>query len=471
MTCTIRNILACILGFIVFLPGVASSETVTLELKMLNDRSQFTASGMENDFLYRMTYPQHHLYNQSQNANGENPSFSKITKKEPDSYQCKHPFRGVFKFGDFDYPFVLDGKNLDSSGYDTLYFDANRNGDLTDDPKIQANDLPQNIRFGNHSAHREFPRQTIKVTAGEKSYDYSFFVQVYSNTEMNMGPNTSLYAYASINSAAYREGEVSLNGKTHHLVLLDFNSNGRFDDQPEVNTAISKSVGRYYTQPTDMLLVNPDLNNRDSFGYNLTGRKERQPVSKLLNIDGTFYQMQVSANGETLSLTPSKVGMGKVKNPNKKYSAVVFGDQGFLKIDGSGSEPVSLPEGKWKLLEYMIDLTDPNDKVARVPNRPQSQKPYTLVSAYGSPKGPEVTVKKNETVVFPFGPPYHPQVDLMKLGGQTNSNEVRLEMKLLGSTGELCSSLQVKGSQPPGPTFVIASPEGEIVERGKFEYG
>ena len=38
------------------------------------------------------------------------------------------------------------------------------------------------------------------------------------------------YLVLSFNAATCRAGDVTLNGKKHHVVVLDFNSNGRFDD-------------------------------------------------------------------------------------------------------------------------------------------------------------------------------------------------------------------------------------------------
>jgi hypothetical protein len=44
-------------------------------------------------------------------------------------------------------------------------------------------------------------------------------------------------------------------------------------------------------------------------------------------------------------------------------------------------------------------------------------------------------------------------------------------MKLIGSTGEECTSMTVEGSQPPKPEFTITDSEGKVVESGSFEYG
>ena len=81
-------------------------------------------------------------------------------------------------------------------------------------------------------------------------------------------------------------------------------------------------------------------------------------MSKLVNIDGRFYELKISPAGDKLTLTASAVPLGSVTNPNDGFRAMIYGDQGFLKIRGKKGTPVAVPEGQWKLLSYTIDATD-----------------------------------------------------------------------------------------------------------------
>ena len=65
------------------------------------------------------------------------------------------------------------------------------------------------------------------------------------------------YAQISINAAAYREGEITLEGKKRHVVLIDFNSNGRFDDEIKIRENVRGSNGQIYPEQGDMLLLDP----------------------------------------------------------------------------------------------------------------------------------------------------------------------------------------------------------------------
>jgi hypothetical protein len=205
----------------------------------------------------------------------------------------------------------------------------------------------------------------------------------------------------------------------------------------------------------------------------------------------------ISPSGDKLSLTPATPDIGFVTNPAEEFSAVVYGDQGFLKIHGGKSKPVSLPAGSWKLLSYTIDLTG----IAET-NKPAAEKKAagdkkekqgalleaivkamaasaapavsaqplraTRVSAQATSDYKPIEVRKGETVLLPFGPPYKPTV---KVDYAQGSGQVRLGMTLFGSAGERCTDMMVQGNRPGKPSFTISNPKGEIVYRGNFDYG
>ena len=66
-------------------------------------------------------------------------------------------------------------RNANAQQYDRLYFDLNRNGDLTDDKPIEAR--PRGL-FSGGSA--EFPRVDLTLDVEGTKLDYSFFVTAYS---------------------------------------------------------------------------------------------------------------------------------------------------------------------------------------------------------------------------------------------------------------------------------------------------
>jgi hypothetical protein len=205
-------------------------------------------------------------------------------------------------------------------------------------------------------------------------------------------------------------------------------------------------------------------------------------LSKIVNIEGRFFNVKASPAGEKFTLTPSSIPVGRVTNPNKGYRAVVYSDIGFMKISGDDSGKATLPEGEWKLASYTIDRTGFAEKkkaegptslldtlsAALTQNQSSSRSRYTRISAHGTDSYVAVKVRGGETVKFPFGPPYMPTVTASH---QSGSSTASLGMSLIGSGGERCSSIYVNGSRPPNPEFTITDPDGNKVHTGKFEYG
>ena len=196
-------------GLCFFLVTAGYTETVTLELKKLDDLKNRSDVQNASDTLFRRTSSQGFSYQQN-----EKKDFSALIKKEKKEYQCKYPFKGALHLGNDDYAFVLDSSDIKAKGYDLLLFDKNKNGDLTDDEVIRAKSLTGGMPNGQVSADREFPKIELPIQAGEQKFEYAFFFQVYSQFVENSGQESiPFYASARINAAAYREGEIQVNGK------------------------------------------------------------------------------------------------------------------------------------------------------------------------------------------------------------------------------------------------------------------
>lgn len=560
-----RRILFSWIGAIVASAGVllaalgAPGEECTLTLKRLESTSRYTPA----EYQFRATYSQS-VQGQFQDAGGNvrfriggseetEKAFKRIVKKEPAKYDCKHPFRGVVKFGGQEFGFTFDAAGakpdekdakkeaekaaeakkeakkkeqakkksslLDSLSkalapepsvpearlpgkaivYNRFYFDQNRNGDLTDDKVIQSESGDSRLLSSSMNyAQARFPVVTVPLEAGGTKYEYAFSVNVtYQAIDQSMG-----YASASFSAAAYREGEITLEGKKRKVALVDFNSNGRFDDAMSVRDDVRGRAGEVYPQYGDILLVDPQASSPVYLNpYDVTSSGNRYNVSKLVSIDGKFYDMAIAPAGEKLSLKPATPSIGYVTNPNEGFTAVVYSDKGFMKISGGKSKPAPLPEGTWKLLSYTIDQTGIEEKPKPPPEKKEKpgekgkegQKPSELLSAVVRALGGGVAasapvmpmrftrvsaqatrdckpfeVRKGQTVALPFGPPYKPVVSVEYA---QSPEQVRLGMTLVGSAGERCSDMMVRGGRPTRPEFTVSNPKGEIVYRGNFEYG
>jgi hypothetical protein len=232
----------------------------------------------------------------------------------------------------------------------------------------------------------------------------------------------------------------------------------------------------------------------------------RQYLSKLVRIDSRLYEVKISPAGDRLTLTPFSAAIGHVTNPNVPFSGTIYGDRGFLPISAAKGKPAAVPEGRWKLLSYSIQVNDskeppslPGEEENEIPaeserqdqglgHRTRSQpilgtrrsalEPEAanarqrcwLVSGRATGDYQEVTVRDGQTVTLPFGPPYRPVVKASETEVIRGGAQVALWMSLVGSCGEMVQNLTVDGQLPPNPELVITDPKGNIVQEGSVDY-
>jgi hypothetical protein len=491
--------------------------------------------------------------------NEQTAAFKKLVKTEP-KYKSDCPFRGVAKLGTQEYPFALDAvpekaKSKDTKSkdgkaepaedkndkaaddndsdeeekvsadeskadenaekksdkdekekkdaplkavrYNRLYIDLNRNGDLTDDKVVKATPMPGVVLNGSYVSF-SFPQVDLTIEVDGTPIEYAIRMSGYMNVQKEFS-----YAGVQLSAAAYREGEITLDGKTHRVVLIDNNGNGRFDDEIKVNPNVRGGNGEVYPQAGDHLLIDPESKVPDS-PYDPAQSKFRNYVSKWVTIDGRFYDVKITPAGDKITLDPSATPLGKVSNPNDGYSAMIYSDQGFLKISGDKDSPSPVPVGEWKLLSYSIDQTEtpkPAEEKPKEENKPKTDdqaeskddSPKAMskaiknllnnapagtkairrstVSARATGNYKPVKVMEGETVEMPFGPPYKPVVTSYPGVDAKKQPVTQLSMSLVGMAGENCSNMTVKGGRPEKPKFTIMDPDDKVVESGSFEYG
>ena len=163
----------------------------------------------------------------------DNQTFKKVVTKEPAKYHAKHPFRGVATLGSKQYGFVLDKQDEKSKDYDRLYFDLNGNGDLTDNKPIdkpgqKAGKLSGGL-FGLFVCARGLQRRNFPASISPSTWTARSSI-IRSFSRQNYGAADTPYVWATLSAAVYRQGTVVVDGKKRKIAVLDYNSNGRFDD-------------------------------------------------------------------------------------------------------------------------------------------------------------------------------------------------------------------------------------------------
>ena len=474
-----------VIGGLLVAAGGAGAQTVDLEWKRLEPVDR-TKIALPAEHLYRMARPQNFLMRTGNEkaTSASAANFWKVITKEPAKYRSDHPFRGVAKLGSSQYGFVIDTEDAKSHEYNRLYFDLNHNGDLTDDKVVEGKGPDAKVPAGYR--WYQFPRVELSVDCEGTKTDYAFFLTVSSAGLNYVGgaySSAGPYPTASLQAAGYREGRIELGGKTRRVVLIDFNSNGRFDDRIKINQTFLGVIPTY----GDILLLDPEPESEE---YRRNFDLTENQVAKLVAIDGELYDLEISPGGDKLTLAPTATKVGYVTLPSDGFRAAVFSDEATLKISGDKSERVPLPPGEWKLISYAIDLTgrsDPGKAKAEAEKKSllvvlsdalvggtgfgagSSALRTTRLSARAGDDSKPFKVTAGETAALPFGPPFAPVVTTSRPleAGQTAS----LGLTLVGSGGEICSGLTVDGNRPAAPEFTISTPDGEEVDRGDFEYG
>jgi hypothetical protein len=389
--------------------------------------------------ILQMTQPQSFYFDSSQKNGHYEKRFKAIVDKEP-KYQYKKPIRGVVRLGSGEYAFALDAVGKKVECYNRLYFDANRNGDLTDDKPVTTKDITSNKSKVVTRAEARFDKITASIDVKGTKVDHTFGLGV-SCTQTK----TRSYAFVRVQSLVYREGEIEEKGRKIRVILLDRNNNGQFGDP----IACRQAGGRISVAYGDVLLINPALRGSRA----VSADQDFHYVNKMLRVGKQFYRLDVSPTGDALTLEPTTLTYGYASNKSGVYQALICSDEyGVLQIGGLKDQKIQMPTGKWRIASYTIGA----------PGRDG-----TKVFARFSGRSPEVEIEKGKTSELPFGEPFRAKVVAHRLPNK----KVALSLSIEGRSGARCSDIRADGKRPPAPTFEVRDQDGKVVYRGKFEYG
>jgi hypothetical protein len=383
--------------------------------------------------------------------------FRAIVSKEPATYQTEHPLRAVLTLAGNKYAFAVDRKSKKSVGYDRLYFDLNGNGDLTDDAPIDAPDAdktakPEKSNDGWVSIGRAFPRVDFKIRAKDREWDYSLLFIANTNTR---GKDENLWV--EMRPAAYREGEITLQGKKRQIALVDWNMSGRFD-VPITFASDGKGdevfLGQYGTE----ILFDKSVPIDKHLPIQYMS-EHRQFLAKMNALGGTFYKISITPGGEELTCTPVALPMGKIVLPRIPCNLWLINEQGLAALDLQKDTPVDLPAGNWRLL-YCTFWQHRKEADAT----PQSP---TLIhlGASGDTASEPITVIADQTTTLRIGPPFVPTLKVERRG-----EHALLNLDIRGLGNEKVDS-HILGIKQAKQRLKITDPEGKVVEQGDFEYG
>ena len=376
----------------------------------------------------------------------------------------KHPVYATARLGDREHLCILDFQRAGSTFYDRLYFDANANGDLTDDP---VGDATEPARLPGRFLS---PPLDMTVVVDGKSLPYCLRVQatgldILDAMEMGDEVDVELMELKLQSNCCYR-GEFTTGGKSYRVLIGDGNVNGRFGDEVAFSPPAQPDPHLALVRTGDQLFVTAEAKFHEQDGAFLGNR---------LGLAGELYDLSVDPLGNVLALKPLATEAATVQltlDP-ERLSLVTEDGASYLTLYRPGAV-AKVPAGKYRIADYQIYRND-------------SEGDRWYLSATVTPRSKVVDLGAGTKTKLEYGEPYTPAAiiparvyEAFEKGYQ---ERVEVEFSIGGAGGEVVNDLKrvagrktkidldATGNFPVEPRFFIMEGSGKITTQGEFEYG
>lgn len=256
---------------------------------------------------------------------------------------------------------VLDESGGTEKGWDTIYLDTNRNGDLTDEQPISL-------------AKASYRSRTDWVTvnahqgpAGGVRTDHPLQIRVTLNSPTSSNP------YIQLSRKGCWKGLIDTNKGKVECAAVDSNGNGVSGDRVAVKGGLQYEAGG------DYIFINTN-------GYSQLAALSYGPhcitLNKVTKVGGKFYDISVSPVGDKITVAPYEGGMGDLLVTGKSIQGVngriqslyVTGEPGVYSLDDCKGQSVSLPSGRYRITSASVALNTSNKMSLRC----SSELPVTI---------------------------------------------------------------------------------------------
>jgi len=387
------------------------------------------------------------------------------------------PIYSLVKLGHEEKLLILDRQKTRDEYYNRIFFDANANRDLTDDPVIDGK--TESIPGRQYERERvRFPSVDTSIKVAGKSLPFSFRPDnLRSLRAIDEGKiseellNRMVYLHLRVN-CMYR-GRFDVNGQTYNIYLSDANCNGLFNEK----FAIRKfdrplPAGRWpiFAQGDGIFLSRDE--EIDLY--------DQQVCGDWLLVKNELFEVSIDIAKEKMSLTPVTKDLVPLKLAMRPEHISLYSENGkhFLMTCQPGKR-IDIPKGKYRLYNYKLLKKDDQGDLWSLSARATTDCPWITLDGSGDPE-------------FEFGEPFVvsaevPENRLVNVQGSTTAkSSVFLLFTIRGQGNEDISDLShIKGTQtkiplsknkglthrPKEPTFTIFTADGKTAAQGSFEYG
>jgi len=408
------------------------------------------------------------------------------------AFQSRVPIFSRIRLGDENRLLVLDRKKGREGFYDRVWFDADGDGDLTDDPPIDGKAAER----GNGFFFTQFPSVDTTITVDGEKTPYSFRLRLYGRgkTAKLTAPGKKAGTLAGtaggrtsdsspdraadaegpsaeeiigsttfyLTSNCVLEGKLALGDETYRVILGDNDADGRFGES-YAPPAPGKARVR-----NDTLFIT----TKDKVSY-----QDGMEIGGLLGIGERLFRVAIDAPGRKFTLLPATKNLGKVKLPmavERIFLAAAEGGESAMFLDPGTA--VALPAGRYRLGGYLALREDDGGNAWRLKAAAQPGTSSTIAVAAG------------KKTALPFGEPFTPSVAARPLsgsgGGDGGAGDLRLSFSLLGTGRERVTDLRSLTNEKSGaarsskrtmsplePHYTITPATGGKAAEGNFQYG
>ncbi|MHC4440446.1 MAG: hypothetical protein ACYS3S_24110 [Planctomycetota bacterium] len=252
--------------------------------------------------------------------------------------------------------------------------------------------------------------------------------------------------WLTFDSAFYRRGKVVLDGRAYEIALVDIDFDGKY------NNSFSPPKGDGRDPRCDVLAI--DLDGDSKFQYGRPGVSEIMPLSRLINVNGRYYSMDVADDGSSIEFRQAKPQFGTLSLEGKEAKLALWSDVARQQLSGSGHN-WNLPAGRYALVTMELTETDAaGDRWA-----------FKIAKAGAGPLG-DFEIRPGRTTSFQIGPPFQTRSFM-----ENRNRSVLVGFDLKGRAGErYVPGATRNGKEVPEPQFKIIDSYGKVANSGQFEF-
>jgi hypothetical protein len=402
-----------------------------------------------------------------------------VTTKRPEgewklpALKSKAPAYAFTSFGGEKKLLVVDSRSASDRFFNVLYFDANGNHDLTDDKALE---IPEQGEGMVHSSdtYAQFPIADTTVKIDGKEVPYAFRLFAYLERTMEMRPDGSEVVKEGrlqlmVTSECWYRGEFKVAGEPYRFLLVDGNTNARFDDVASLPKEGPRSrLDRVYPAGDGLWITAKEKLQWDDSEF----------FGDLLLLGQNLFRVRVDIPAKKLELKRIQEGLVEVKlsMPVERLALFAEDGKGFVVLYHPGDK-VRIPPGRYRLASYQAQRKD------REGDR-------WLIAGQCTKATAPVAVGDGGAGEIPFGEPFEASASvpegiyeqLANTGSELK--DVPLVFRLQGKAGEVVTDLrriegeqtsipmsEVKKGYAKEPSYTIVKTDGRVAAQGSFKYG